>query len=85
MREARQEMKLRVADYFDQRAIADKANAAMVTKSVALVALTLVPYGLILSNRFGPWTMLLLAIVMGIGVAGIGFGIAHDALHGSYA
>ena len=29
--------------------------------------------------------MLLLAVAMGVGMAGIGFGIAHDALHGAYS
>ena len=77
-------MKTRVADYFDSRGLSSKANASMVIKSCLLLALTFVPYGLILSNRFSPWVMLLLAIVMGVGMAGIGFGIAHDALHGAY-
>jgi len=35
--------------------------------------------GLILSNRFSPLAMLLLAIVMGVGMAGVGFNVAHDA------
>ncbi len=83
-REAMQEMKARVADYFASRQISSKANAAMVVKGVCLVALAVVPYALILSNRFNAWGMLGLAILMGIGIAGIGFGIAHDALHGAY-
>ena len=57
----------------------------MVVKTVLLLALTFVPYGLILTNRFSRWEMLGLALVMGIGMAGIGFGIAHDALHGAYS
>jgi linoleoyl-CoA desaturase len=83
-RDAMAEMKSRVDAYFTSRALSPKANSAMVTKSVLLLALTIAPYALILSNRFGPWTMLLLAFLMGIGVAGIGFGISHDALHGAY-
>ncbi len=80
-----QEMKTRVAEYFASRELSSKANAAMVVKGAVLLAMAIVPYGLILSNRFGPWTMLALAVAMGIGIAGIGFGIAHDALHGAYA
>jgi linoleoyl-CoA desaturase len=83
-REAMNEMKSRVAAYFAANQLSPKANATMIIKSVTLVALTVIPYCLILSNRFAPWSMLLLAIVMGIGVAGIGFGISHDALHGAY-
>lgn len=42
------ELKERVAAYFDGRGITDKANARMVTKTVLVLALTFVPYGLIL-------------------------------------
>jgi len=84
-RDAMQEMKGRVAEYFATRSLSSKANAAMIAKSGCLIAMCVLPYALILSNRFEPWTMLLLAIAMGVGIAGIGFGIAHDALHGAYS
>lgn len=79
------DLKQRVDAYFQEQGISKKANGAMVAKTVAMLALTFVPYGLILTGWFGPWTMLLLAIVMGVGVAGCGFSIAHDALHGAYS
>jgi linoleoyl-CoA desaturase len=78
-------MKARVNEHFTSLALSPKADAAMVVKSCVLLALAFVPYGLILSNRFTAWPMLLLAVVMGVGMAGIGFGIAHDALHGAYS
>jgi linoleoyl-CoA desaturase len=83
-REAMQQMKARVAEYFASCGKSSKADTAMVVKGVILLALAVVPYGLILSNRFGAWVMLALAIAMGVGIAGIGFGICHDALHGAY-
>lgn len=79
------ELKQRVHGYFEERGVSEKANAAMVAKTVAMLALTFGPYALILSGRFPPATMLVLALVMGIGVAGCGFSIAHDALHGAYS
>lgn len=82
---AMQEMKARVDQYFASRELSSKADAATVIKSCLLLAMTLVPYGLLLSNRFPPWSMLLLAVAMGVGMAGIGFNIAHEALHGAYA
>lgn len=79
------ELKKRVEEYFARRGISDKANARMVFKTIAMLALTFVPYALILTGWFSPWTMLGLAVVMGIGMAGCGFSISHDALHGAYS
>jgi linoleoyl-CoA desaturase len=80
-----EEVKAKVAAYFDGRGVSRHATPGMVAKTILLLAITFVPYGLILSNRFTPLTMLGLAIVMGIGLAGIGFAISHDALHGAYS
>ncbi len=79
------EVKARVAEYFQTTGISQKADYRMVLKTVLVLLATFVPYGLILSNRFVPWQMLIFSVVMGIGVAGIGFTIAHDALHGAYS
>jgi linoleoyl-CoA desaturase len=79
------EVKRRVAAYFDDAGITRHATPAMVAKTVLLLAITFVPYALILSNLFPPLAMLGLAIVMGVGVAGVGFAISHDALHGAYS
>jgi len=80
-----EDVKGRVAEYFAAKGISPKANASVVIKTVVLLAVTYGAYGLILSNLFSPWQMLGLAIVMGVGVAGIGFGVSHDALHGAYS
>ncbi len=80
-----EDVKGRVAEYFATRGVSSKANVWVVAKTFVLLSVTFGAYGLILSNRFSPWQMLGLAIVMGAGIAGIGFGIAHDALHGAYS
>ena len=80
-----EEVKLKVAEYFDTRSLTRNATPAMVLKTVLLLALTFVPYGLALTNRFAAPVMLGFAVVMGIGLAGIGFAISHDALHGAYS
>jgi linoleoyl-CoA desaturase len=79
------EVKRRVAAYFEARGLSDKATAAMRLKTVVLLTATFGSYALILSNRFSPWAMLGLAVVMGVGFAGIGFSVEHDALHGAYS
>jgi len=79
------DLKQRVNAYFDERDLSKKANPAMMTKTVVLLASVFVPYFLILFGGFGVWTMFGLALVMGVGIAGCGFSIAHDALHGAYS
>lgn len=79
------EVKARVAEYFETRGLSRHANGAMVAKTVILLALTFVPYALALTNRFSALTMLGFAVMMGVGLAGIGFAISHDALHGAYS
>lgn len=79
------DVRSRVAAYFTDNGISDKANGAMMFKTAILLSLPFVCYFLIMSNRFSPWEMLGLAILMGVGMAGIGFSVAHDALHGAYS
>jgi linoleoyl-CoA desaturase len=79
------EVRQRVDALFAERDLSRHADWRMVLKTVTLLTLTFGAYGAILSNRFSPATMLALAIVMGVGMAGIGFSISHDALHGAYS
>src|SRR5438046_1995682 len=75
----------RVAEYFRVRRLSDKANAVMIARTISMLTLTFVPYFLILFGGLPKLAMLGLAVVMGVGLAGIGFGVSHDALHGAYS
>ena len=79
------DVKARVGAYFTSRNLSRHASAAMVAKTVIILSVTVFAYGLLLTNAFGPWQMLGLAGVIGMGIAGIGFCVAHDALHGAYS
>ena len=79
------EVKASVNDYFEQNRLSRHANAAMISKTVVLVGLYFGSYGLIVSGLLPlPW-MWFFCFVMGIGMAGIGFSVTHDALHGAYS
>jgi linoleoyl-CoA desaturase len=78
------ELRSTVDAYFAERNESTKAGPAMVVKTVILLAMVFGPYGLIVANAVSPLVMLGLAVVIGFGIAGIGFAVAHDALHGSY-
>ncbi len=73
------------ADYFATNHLSSKADAGMVVKTCIMLALTFVPYALILTNRFSGPEMLGFAMLSGLGMAGVGFSVAHDALHGAYS
>ncbi len=79
------ELRDRVDAYFEENDLSKHANTRMVVKTVAMLAMVFVPYFLILFGGFGVWAMLGLALVMGVGIAGCGFSISHDALHGAYS
>ncbi len=57
----------------------------MISKAIFMLALYVIPYSLLISNWFSPWEMLGLAIIMGIGIAGVGMSVMHDANHGSFS
>lgn len=71
--------------YFKEKGISQKGNSALATQTVAMFALYLVPFILLLLIPMAWWIGLLLTMVMGIGVAGIGMSVMHDALHGSFS
>lgn len=75
----------RVNSYFKENNIAKTGNWKIHLKTVILFTVFLVPYFLILTSDMPFWVHLLLTIVMGIGMAGIGMNVMHDANHGSYS
>lgn len=78
-------VKSRVNAYFEENKLSRHANFEMVSKTVILLTLYFGAYAMILSGQFSLGLMWFLCVVMGIGMAGIGFSISHDALHGAYS
>jgi len=79
------DVRLRVEGYFSRTGRSIKANVGMVLKTLVLLGATFGSYGLILFGGFAWPVMLALAMVMGLGMAGIGFAVTHDAIHGAYS
>lgn len=76
----------RVNQYFKTNNISRYANAEMIIKTSFMMLLFLVPYSIALSGVVASyWGYLGLCFVMGLGVAGIGLSIMHDANHGAYS
>jgi linoleoyl-CoA desaturase len=76
----------RVNEYFRINNIERHANTEMIVKTVIMFSLYFIPYALIVSNTVTNTLSLMgLALVMGIGLAGIGLSVMHDANHGAYS
>ncbi|EMR01040.1 fatty acid desaturase family protein [Cesiribacter andamanensis] len=78
-------LRKRVDQHFKDKGISKHANSQMVIKTIALFALYLVPFAVLLSLQPPVWLSMLLWFLMGLGVAGIGMSIMHDANHGAYS
>ena len=70
-----------VNDYFKEKGIPQTANYAMVLQTIVMLSLYIVPFILILTIPMNIWVALGLVIVMGLGTAGIGMSVMHDAVH----
>ena len=79
------EIKGEVAAWFARTGRSDKANAAMVTKTVILLGALIGGYLLLLTNTVSGWGAFAVVLGMGVAMAGVGFSVAHDALHGAYS
>ncbi|NQZ76722.1 MAG: acyl-CoA desaturase [Ekhidna sp.] len=76
----------RVNQYFKDSKYGRYANKEMIFKTVFMFTLYLAPYFLFL---FGVvqniWVFYLMSFLMGLGKAGIGLSVMHDANHGAYS
>lgn len=80
------ELKSKVNDYFKENGLDRFNNSAMLVKTAVMLCLYFIPWILILSNVFVlPWQNLVLWLIMGMGMAGGGLNIMHDANHGAYS
>jgi linoleoyl-CoA desaturase len=78
-------LRKRVDNYFAENKISKTANTAMVVKSVVLLLSYVLPFIFLLAFQPAFPLSLLLWFVMGLGVAGIGMSVMHDANHGAFS
>lgn len=79
------DLKSSVGAWFEATGKSDKANAAMISKTVILLGTMIGTYLLLITNTATGWYAIGAVVLMGIAMAGIGFSVAHDALHGAYS
>ncbi len=78
-------LKRRVDQYFRENDVSPYANGEMIVKTVIMIGLYVVPFLaiLLLNPPFG--IAVALWGIMGLGIAGIGMCVMHDACHGAYS
>ncbi len=78
-------LKKRVDGYFKEARLSKYANGTLIVKTAVLLLIYLLPFTalLLFTPSFG--VSLALWFVMGIGVAGLGMSVMHDANHGAYS
>ncbi|HEU4901494.1 MAG TPA: acyl-CoA desaturase [Flavisolibacter sp.] len=74
-----------VNEYFRNNGISVKGNLRLAIQTIVMLSLYLVPFVLLFTIPMKAWTALLMAALIGAGMAGIGMCVMHDAVHGSYS
>ncbi len=75
----------RVDAYFEKTGRSKTADYRMVIKTAVMFGLYFVPYFLIISGVLSLVWMWFATVIMGLGLAGIGMSVMHDANHAAYS
>lgn len=75
----------RVNSYFKENNIKRTGNWKLYIKAIIMFALFIAPFVVILTVDMPNWLRLILTVVIGIGMAGVGMNVMHDANHESFS
>ncbi|MBI9067347.1 MAG: acyl-CoA desaturase [Salinivirgaceae bacterium] len=80
------ELRQKVSEYFNTNNLSKQGNSKLLLKTIFMFTLYLAPYLLMLTGVINSLGLVFVAwIVMGLGMAGIGMAVMHDANHFSYS
>lgn len=74
-----------VNDYFREKGISTKGNLATAIQTISMIVLYILPFILLLTVPMSGWVAIAMTVLIGIGMAGIGMCVMHDASHGSFS
>ena len=80
-----QALSKRVRQYFKDKDSSTYGGTSILIKAIFMIALYMAPLVLIFTIDLNTLIAMGLMILMGIGKAGIGMGVMHDAAHGSFS
>ncbi|NQX84892.1 MAG: acyl-CoA desaturase [Flavobacteriaceae bacterium] len=75
----------RVNNYFKENNIKKTGNWKLYFKAFVMFSLLFGPLILVLSLDLPTWAEIVSMIIIGIGIAGVGMNVMHDANHGSFS
>ncbi|MCP9770143.1 acyl-CoA desaturase [Lacihabitans sp. LS3-19] len=78
-------LRTRVDEYFQKNNLSKSGGNTLLVKAIIMLSLYFVPYFLILFGNFSTLINAALLILMGIGIAGVGMSVMHDAIHGTFS
>ena len=80
------ELREKVKLYFETNKLSKNGNPGLIFKSIFMFLLYMAPYFLMLSGVISSFYGILLCwFIMGVGMAGMGMALMHDANHGSFS
>jgi linoleoyl-CoA desaturase len=79
------ELRKNVNNYFNEHGISPKGNSLMIIKAILMLIIYISPFVLLIVLPYNMTLSFALIILMGIGEAGIGMSVMHDASHGAFS
>jgi linoleoyl-CoA desaturase len=77
------QLKMEISDYFKKHNLSIKGNFWLFLKAIVILSVYIVPWIMLIILPLNGWIAVLLCILIGIGEAGVGMNVMHDAAHGS--
>ena len=79
-------LRKRVKEHFEEHNLSTYGNGEMVTKTIVILGMFMLPYALVVSGTISNlWGLFLCWLTMGGMKAAIGMSVTHDANHGAYS
>ena len=77
------QLKMEISDYFKKHNLSIKGNFWLFLKAIVILSVYIVPWIMLIIFPLNGWIAASLCILIGIGEAGVGMNVMHDAAHGS--
>ncbi len=78
-------LRSKVDGYFTDTKLSKNGGTSLIVKALIMCSLYFIPYAVLMFVQPGAWASVGLLVLMGLGMAGIGMGVMHDAVHGTFS